>query len=255
MKSIITFLWVLICFNVFAQNDSTLFDIEYLSNSTVLLYQQKTPTQGSVGSATILKHEKKYFLLSAQHVTNELKDDSKVILRQKGDMPKIINLKSIVKNNELKWKNHPIADLSVIEIKTNDKSLNNYFERWGFPINQISVTKNLPSRDAQISYLGYPIIDLSIEHFSPLTFESKLSSGLLTQNRYDNNKPCNFFFLNNPSMQGCSGSGVYYSVKKTMFYGGDKTILIGVVHGTKGDNTGGKLAAITPSFYFFDFFK
>jgi hypothetical protein len=215
-----------------------------------------TPTNASVGSATILKHDKRYFLLSAQHVTKELKDDSKMIIRENGDKPKIINLKSIIKNNDLTWINHPVADLSLIELIAKDDSLKNYFEDWGFPIKQISFTKDLPSRDAQISFLGYPIIDLKIEHFSPLTFESKLSSGLLTQNRYDDNsKKCNFVFLNSPSMQGCSGSGVYFSVKKSMFLGGDKTILIGVVHGTKGDNSGGKLAAITPSYYILDLLK
>ena len=58
------------------------------------------------------------------------------------------------------------------------------------------------------------------------------------------------------SIQGCSGSGLYFSVKKqTMYYGGDKTIMIGVVHGTKSDDTGGKLALITPSYYIAELFK
>ncbi len=31
-----------------------------------------------------------------------------------------------------------------------------------------------------------------------------------------------------------------------------KTLMIGVVHGTASDDTGGKMAAITPSFYIWD---
>jgi len=34
-----------------------------------------------------------------------------------------------------------------------------------------------------------------------------------------------------------------------------KTLLTGIVHGTYGDNIGGKLAAITPSFYIKDLLK
>lgn len=38
-------------------------------------------------------------------------------------------------------------------------------------------------------------------------------------------------------------------LKKDIYFGGNVTVMIGVVHGTKGDNTDGKLAAITPSYY------
>ena len=40
-----------------------------------------------------------------------------------------------------------------------------------------------------------------------------------------------------------------------MYFGGNVTILIGVVHGTATDNTGGKLATITPSYYVWDLLK
>ena len=32
-------------------------------------------------------------------------------------------------------------------------------------------------------------------------------------------------------------------------------LLIGIVHGTKGDNTGGKIGLITPTFYLNDLFS
>jgi hypothetical protein len=58
-----------------------------------------------------------------------------------------------------------------------------------------------------------------------------------------------------PSIEGCSGSGVYFSVKKAFYMGAKTTLMIGIVHGTQGDSTGGKLAAVTPSYYIFDLFK
>jgi hypothetical protein len=50
-------------------------------------------------------------------------------------------------------------------------------------------------------------------------------------------------------MQGYSGADVYASVRKAEFYNLGKTLLLGIVHGTANDNIGGKLAAITPSYY------
>ena len=106
-----------------------------------------------------------------------------------------------------------------------------------------------------MTFLGYPVIDLEMEHFSALIFTGYRTSGLITQKRSDKKTKCNFYFLNIPSIQGCSGSGVYLSVKKGFFYNVHKTVMIGIVHGTQSDNTGGKMAAITPSYYVFELIK
>lgn len=78
---------------------------------------------------------------------------------------------------------------------------------------------------------------------------------LITQKGYDTKTKSNFFYLNVPSIEGCSGSGVFFSVKKAIYMAGKATLMIGVVHGTQGDSTGGKLAAVTPSYYVLDLFK
>ncbi len=56
-------------------------------------------------------------------------------------------------------------------------------------------------------------------------------------------------------MQGCSGSGVYFSVKKGFYIGGKVTVFIGIVHGTATDDSGGKLATITPAYYIWEVLK
>lgn len=96
---------------------------------------------------------------------------------------------------------------------------------------------------------------MEMEHFSPLIFTGYLSSGLITQQRADTKTKCNLFYLNVPSIEGCSGSGVYFSVKKAIYMAGKATLMIGIVHGTQSDSTGGKLAVITPSYYILDLFK
>jgi hypothetical protein len=82
------------------------------------------------------------------------------------------------------------------------------------------------------------------------------SGGKFTQTRADTKSKCNFYYLSIPSTQGCSGSGVYFSVEKaTLYLRGSKTLMVGVVHGTQSDDTGGKLAAITPSYYVVELLK
>lgn len=94
-------------------------------------------------------------------------------------------------------------------------------------------------------------------HVSPLTFESKASSGFITLARADTKKPCTFFILENPSIGGYSGCAIYdTSIYKhgTSVTTGGGTICYGFMHGTIFDDTGGKLAMVTPSHYLFDFF-
>jgi hypothetical protein len=241
-------------FSSYSQRDS-LWSQDEISNVTVFLYQKTSDTSGKSGSGTIISHNGKYFLLTANHVAKEMRNDAKLVFRVSGDKPGIIDLLVLTKNHKLNWTNHSIADLSLIELTAVNKDIEQRLQQWAFPSYLIYGGKETASKDVDITFLGYPLVDLQLEHFSPLIFTSHLASGLITQARYDTKTKCTFFYLDLPSMQGCSGSGVYYSVKKAMFIGGNKTILLGVVHGTAGDNTGGKLAAITPSYYIWDILK
>lgn len=257
MKQISLIFSVTILFNLYlnAQVKDSLWTQDQLSNATVLLFQPVNDTTGNSGSGTIIYYNDRYFLLTASHVSSELRENAKIIFRLNGDKPGIYDLIRFVKNKFLDWHIHPVADMSMMELFPFDSNLKKMFQDYAFPISQINGTKVLPTRDADLTFLGYPIIDLELEHFSPLIFTGYLSSGLITQRRYDTKTKCNFLYLNVPSIQGCSGSGVYFSVKKGMYFGGNVTYLIGIVHGTQGDNTGGKLAAITPSYYINDLLK
>jgi hypothetical protein len=234
-----------------AQTDSLKTEDE-LSDCTVMLYQQMTDTTSNSGSGTLISIRDQYYILTASHVAQLLKDNSKIIFRLSGDKPGIFNLADLTQNHILNWKIHPIADLALLHVYPSNEQLKAIFSKSFFPAYSIAAGQQLPSRDFEFTFFGYPIIDLKLEHFSPLVFDSRLASGLITNSRYDNGQKCTFYYLNTPSMQGCSGSGVYVSVKKAMFFGGHQTFMVGIVHGTAKDDTGGKLAAITPLFYLND---
>jgi hypothetical protein len=255
MKNTFIFIFIILSNQLFSQVSESTWDMDQISNITVLLYQATSDTSGNIGSGTIINYNNKYFLLTANHVAMILKENSKLIFRLTGDKPGIINLLQVVPNKSLIWRNHPVADISMIELIPINADFSTRLKKWSFPFQLINFDKNLPEIDADITFLGFPVIDLEMEHFSPLIFTGYRASGLITQLRYDNKSKCNFYFLNVPSIQGCSGSGVYVSVKKGLYLDFGKTIMIGIVHGTQGDNTGGKMAAITPSYYIFDLFK
>ena len=176
-----------------------------------------------------------------------MKENTLLIFSIKNDIPYMVKLKDIAIKSKVEWRHHNIADVAIIGIDvTNDTTLDSIFKKYALPVKNINAGKSVPSRDQDITFYGYPVIDLKLQHISALSFKAYLSSGLITQKI--NNKYSNVFFLDKPSIQGCSGSGVFIGVKKPV-YVGRKTFLIGIMHGTQSDNTGGKMACVIPSYY------
>jgi len=250
---IVVLIYLMFCFNSFGQEKKIQWNDEEVGDMSILLYRKINDSTANTGTGTIINNKSKYFILTAQHVALNMDEETIVVFRLPGDKPKFVNLKKLVRNNSINWINHKEADISIIELDLPmEIQLRERIVLNSFPIEQINLSKKLPSRDVDITFFGYPVIDLNMEHFSALNINSRICSGLITQKRADNKKLSTFFYLDRPSIQGCSGSGVYYSVSRSMYIGGNKTILIGIMHGTKSDNTGGKLSMITPSYYLLD---
>jgi hypothetical protein len=88
--------------------------------------------------------------------------------------------------------------------------------------------------------------------YSPITKSSKAASNLFKYKRFDKNIETTFLVLDEPSVQGFSGAPVY--ALSAVDFGGvglgvGQFACIGLVHGTLPDNTGGKFAAIVPSYF------
>ena len=230
-------------------------DQDQISNVTVLLSQRLPDSTRASGTGTVISNDSTFYIFTASHVAKLMRNDAKVVFRLPGDKPRIVSLLSLTNTDTLQWRYHSTADIAIISLSPEAADLRKWVHDWSFPLHQVSFTEELPRRDADLTFLGYPVVDMNMEHFSPLLFTCYLASGLITQLRSDTRTKCSFFFLSVPSSQGCSGSGVYYSVSKSSYLGGDTTILIGIVHGTLKDDTGGKLAAITPAYYILDFFR
>lgn len=215
----------------------------------------RTPTTNGeiVGTGIFTTSENnKAWLVTAAHVANDTNAQTKIAISDKDSNCIIIPLTNL--NSTLSWIYHPKADLAVLPItitKNNIAYLNNRC----LPFDHFNLEEISVSRDCELTCVGFPN-GLGISgKFCPLTFRSYASSALLTLNRADTKTPSDFFCLENPSVGGYSGCPVFdlgYMIVGAMTTTKDKTICYGIMHGTMSDNTGGKIALVTPSYYLKD---
>lgn len=203
----------------------------------------------SIGTGMFIAKGSELFLLTASHVVAAHNAQTAVITcDEQSDCSRIL-LTELSGTNP--WIHHPIADLAYIKINlttANKQYLNNRF----FPFDQINMQNKALSRDLELTSIGFPLGLGAMGKFSPLSFRTFIASTSITLNRFDNNHPADFIILENPSIGGYSGGPIFdlgYIISGNVTqYTGD-TICHGFMHGTIPDDTGGKLGALTPSYY------
>lgn len=226
--------------------------MESIEDMVVAILDKRGDTLMSIGSGTIIATDyNKYYLLTATHVRKSAKGALQIALKVENDKANSIPLSELTFLLNSKWLDHSEADISLIEITPRNQSQINRFSTSSFPISQIPDEAKSISKEVDIMSFGYPIIESLNRHFSPLIFRSKFSSGYITLKRSDTKTLCTFQLLENPSVQGYSGGPIFVDI-----WGGSAflamesgTRLVGIMHGTYFDNTGGKLAMVTPSYY------
>ncbi len=192
------------------------------------------------------------WIITATHVakgTNE-----KTLLVESTEEGKAATLPLLLFGGLGNWKHHPVADISCFQI--NFTTINQLFlKEHMLPYDHFHLEKTCVSRDYELTAIGFPNGLGTDGLFSPLTFRSFASSGYVTLPRADTNAPSTFFCLENPSVGGYSGCPVFdlgYSTNGVMTITKDKTRCYGIMHGTMKDDTGGKIALVTPAYYLAD---
>jgi hypothetical protein len=142
----------------------------------------------------------------------------------------------------IKWICHSNADIAIHPLLTAQKLC-------GIALDQLESGQNLPSRDTYVTVLGFPLGLGAEGAFEPLSLQTKLSSGLLT----DNNDGTRYFLLQDPAVNGYSGGPLFETGEGLRLPGvtfdSKPWRCWGFVLGTLPDESGGKMARITPSFY------
>lgn len=211
----------------------------------------RTPSNGLIGTGCFIEKNNHLYLITAEHVKNGIFQDSELVFGESNSENHIILLNSLIKGN---WYTHNIADLAAIEFDQN--RLNSLFSERFLSYNQCLLNSNMISRDRELTVVGFPYglgtCFSGSSKFCPLSFRSFASSSFMSMERADRRSLCDFFCLENPAMGGYSGGPVFdlgYIKTPVMTQSYGETMLLGFIHGTMCDKTGGKLALVTPSYY------
>lgn len=210
-------------------------------------------TKQSLGTGFFLaKDDRHLFLITANHVTKHFTNDT--IVQMAGANKQIIS----VKLNQLKTNrdiiNHPHADISVIEVNIPFYNTLNS-DAVIFPTSIIDKNKIVAlSRDEELTSIGFPKGLGTNNLFEPLTFRSYPASNIISNIGLSEGYRSDIFVMENASCGGYSGCPIVdlgYKVNGFMTQTSN-TYIYGIMHGTISDDTGGKMAVVTPAYYVFD---
>jgi len=195
------------------------------------------------------------FLITAEHVALKMKSDAAVTIRGTNDMPLSYPIQQLTGTTEVRWVFHETEDVAVLLLHPVPEMISS-LERHFSPKRIFSTEMTAPSRDRPVTTIGFPL-GLGIQgHFSPISGDSRPASGLVTLISPTTKKPAVFFLLDSPSIGGFSGAPLlvlptpYTSGGGLVFpQTGTGPICVGLITATISDETGGKMAAVTPSAY------
>lgn len=255
-KNLVIILFLLLTTTIFGQEKDFTATADQLAITVVNL--RKTGNNGNdiIGTGCFVEKSGNLYIITAAHVAKIMDINSFVIIQGKDNKPVKLNLFTLAM--PIKWQYHKKADLAILQLNPTEKTKQTYLQARFIPYNTIDTSETSIPRNIQLTIIGFPLGIGVQEYFSPLTFRTFPSSGLITQARADTKTLQTFIILENPSVGGYSGGpvfdlGIIHTGIMEMTTG--KTTLHGFIHGTISDDTGGKMAAITPSFYVKDFFK
>ncbi|WP_396632876.1 hypothetical protein [Maribacter sp. R86514] len=205
------------------------------------------------GSGFFVSKDLDSYLVTANHVANQISLEGEIYFQNVDNEKRSLKLKELVNKNST-WISHPTADVSVLRLNINEKD-SMYLDELGISSFSYSSIKNeltSPNRLQDLTIFGFPLsLGAMGNQVSPITKKLKAASDILYLNRFDNKVANAFYLLDDPSISGFSGGPVViikesyenpYSNKRVRM----SPDIVGLVHGTINDKTGG-FAAIVPA--------
>ncbi len=245
------YIFVLII-NIVLLSTSSAQTIDELSSTIAFLSEKLPNNKVQYGTGFFVSSEKNLYLITAQHVSNFLTINSNITIRTENDIPFKLKFTDIINTTKLNWKYHSEGDIALLYLFPSDSILQK-LEKHFLTLSHIYSKKTSLSREITITILGFPLQLGTQGLFSPISRETKPASGFLSLPRADTKNIATFFISQDPSIGGFSGAPVFdlgqpiQSTSKLIIRGMEPQV-VGLVHGTISDETGGKLGAIVPSY-------
>lgn len=205
----------------------------------------------SIGTGFFLAKDNQHlYLITANHVAKVFNSNTMVYIAGKANNVITILLDQLKTSANIV--NHPTADVSAIAINIPVfNGLNSNVVVYPVSIINTSIITSV-SRDAELTSIGFPRGFGIGSLFEPFSFRSYPASNIVKRvSGLDGGYVSDVFFMENASCGGYSGCPVIdlgYKVNGLMTQTSN-TYIYGVMHGTMSDNTGGKMAVVTPAYY------
>ena len=193
-----------------------------------------------------LYHEGDYYFATAQHVAKVLRPDSRVVfVNSIGESRQFVLAKLLEKQEQFVWRNHPEADVSLMQLFIPEKGVAEVDE---LTILSTDLFLGVPPRTSKLVVAGFPGgLGTRGNKVSPITAVVHLASaevyigaeleGISIENAY---------LVNPPAGKGYSGGPVFYVLPT------GEVKCAGMLNGAWSDPTGGKFSISMPARYLFD---
>ena len=194
------------------------------------------------------------YLVTPNHLAQQMSANAMMTIQTRDDRPLRFSMSDFLgKDPILNWTSSQEADIAVLRLFPSPQmfgSLRDHF----LPFEVLLTNEEAPPRERTLAVIGFPLALGVTERFSPVSIESKASSGLLELPRADNGEVSIFFLLDNPTAGGFVGAPVFelpapYPSAPTHGVSGRRFTCVGLVHATVTDDTGNEFAAVVPSPY------
>jgi len=206
------------------------------------------------GTGFFVARERQLFLVTAEHVARGITLETNATIRDTGDKAYTVSLQELWdKSQPLDWLFHGEADVAVLPLQPSQQIIDKLKKHF-LSLDVINKDIEAPDRTVGLTLVGFPL-GLGIEgsHFSPISLDVKAASGLLNMRRFDNEKIATFFLLDEAAAGGHSGAPIFKlsitHIAPGITSRSSNFKCLGLVHGTIGDKTGGKFAAVVPAAY------
>ena len=232
-----------------AQKMGDLFQSVVFLDGVKTIEGKKEPVSGT---AFLVQKGAKIYLITAEHVARDLESQIKATVHGPEDQPLIYDIRELAGPYEkLPWFFHPEADIALVQLNptSNFVAVVKTLDISVFIPNEQSFSQY---RERVLTVVGFPLRLGTKGKFSPIFKSSKLASGLFRYPRFDNKKEATFFILDDPSTAGFSGAPLFALPEVSLggvAFGTGPFACTGLVHGNFFDKTGGKFAAVVPSWF------
>lgn len=209
----------------------------------------------TTGTGFVLNGARSPYLVTAAHVAKAMGPTSTVTLMTLDGDPTVISLADFAGQDSLQWLTSSEADVAILRLTPQDDATSGRITSRALPISCLRTDRSSILRSIPLTVIGYPGVLVVEEPFSPICRTSTAASNLVVLRGGGNRERSTFFILDDPSIAGLSGAPVFdtgqpYSAKDIGIVLANRPItVVGLIHGTILDDTGGKLATVVPAFF------